>query len=69
MAAEGLGVVLDADSGGLGGAQGVDAEQERQRAVVDGDGLGDLEEPDQFEPVESLGGGFCASRLTFGSLA
>ena len=37
-------------------AQGlaVDAEQVRQRAVVHGDGLGDLEESDQLEPVKSL---------------
>jgi hypothetical protein len=34
-----------------GGAQRVDAEQERERTVMDGDGLGDLEEPDQLEPV------------------
>lgn len=27
----------------------------RQHAVMDGDGLGDLQESDQFQPVESLG--------------
>ena len=57
VAAQGLGVVLDPDRGGLGGAQGVDAEQVGQGAVVDGDGLGDLEEPDQLEPVQALGAG------------
>ena len=63
MAAQGLGVVLDPDRGGLGGAQRVDAEQVGQGAVVDGDGLGDLEEPDQLEPVQALGAGLVAVDL------
>jgi hypothetical protein len=47
-------VVLDPDRGGLGGTQGVDAEQVRQRAAVHADGLGHLEISDQFEPVQTL---------------
>jgi hypothetical protein len=43
--AQGVGVVLDPHGGGLGGTQGVDPEQKRQGAVVDGDALGDLQEP------------------------
>ena len=31
--------------------------------MVDGDGLGDLEEPDQLEPVETLGPGLVAMNL------
>ena len=54
MPAQCLGVVLDPDRGGLGGAQRVDAEQVRQGVVVDADPLGDLEEPDQLEPVQTL---------------
>jgi hypothetical protein len=42
MPSQGVGVVLDPHRCGFGGAQGVDAEQVRQGAVVDGDGLGDL---------------------------
>ena len=57
VAALSLLVVLDPDGGGFGGAQGVDSEEERQGAVVHGEGLGDLEEPGQFEPVEALGAG------------
>jgi hypothetical protein len=57
MAAQGVLVVLDPDRGGLGGAQGVAAQQVGQGTVVDGDGLGDLEEPDQLEPVQTLGAG------------
>ena len=53
MAAHGLGVVLDPYRR-LGSAQGVDAEQVGECAVVDGDGLGDLQEPDQLEPVQAL---------------
>jgi hypothetical protein len=53
--AQRVGVVLDPYRGGLGGAQGIDAEQEREAAVVHGDRLGNLEEPDQLEPVKSLG--------------
>jgi hypothetical protein len=55
VAAQRLGVVLDPDRRGLGGAQGVDAEQERERTVVDGEGLGDLEKTDQLKPVQALG--------------
>ncbi|MEJ7742824.1 MAG: hypothetical protein WKF73_09900 [Nocardioidaceae bacterium] len=55
--AQRLGVVLDPNRSGFGGAQRVDAEQVRQGAVVNGDGLGDLEEPDQLEPVQPLGAG------------
>ncbi len=51
VASQGLGVILDPDRSRLRRAQGVDAEQVGQGAVVDGDGLGDLEEPDQLEPV------------------
>ncbi len=50
-------VVLDPHRCGFGGAQRVDAEQERQGAVVHADGLRDLEEPDQLEPVQALGAG------------
>ena len=49
--AESLLVVLDPHGGCLRGTQGVDAEQVRESAVVHGQGLGDLEEPDQLEPV------------------
>ena len=42
-------------------------EQERQRAVMDGQGLSDLEEPDQLEPVQALGAGLVA--VDFGSRA
>ena len=41
VSAQGLAVVLDPHGGGFGCAQGVDAEQVRQGAVVHGDGLGD----------------------------
>ncbi len=60
MAAEGVGVVLDPHRGRFGGSECVDAQQVREGAVVDGDGLGDLQEPDQFEPVQSLGAGLVA---------
>ena len=55
MAAQGLVIVLDPDGCGFGGSQGVDAQKVGQGAVVDGDGLGDLEEPDQLESVQALG--------------
>ena len=55
VSAERLAVVLDPHRRGFGGAQGVDAEQVGQGAVVHGDGLGDLEEPDQLEAVQALG--------------
>jgi hypothetical protein len=48
---EGLPIVLDPDGGGFGSAQGVDAEEVGQRAVVHRDRLRDLEEADQLEPV------------------
>ena len=38
-------------------------EQVGQGAVVDGDGLGDLEEPDQLEPVQALGAGLVGMDL------
>ena len=51
VSAQGVGVVLDLYCGCFGGAQGVDAQQVCEGAVVDGQGLGDLQEPDQLEPV------------------
>jgi hypothetical protein len=60
VAAQGLGVVLDPDRGGFGGAQGVDAEQVGQGTVVDADGRGDLEESDQLETVQALDAGLVA---------
>ena len=57
MAPQGVGVVLDPHRGRFEGAQGVDTQQIREGAVVDGQGLGDLEEPDQLEPVQALGAG------------
>jgi hypothetical protein len=54
VSAERLAVVLDPHRRGFGGAQGVDAEHVGQGAVVHGDGLGDLEEPDQLEAVQAL---------------
>ena len=63
MPAQRLRVVLDSHRSGLGGPQGVDAEQVRQCAVVDGDGLGDLQEPDQLQPVQTLGAGLVALDL------
>jgi len=48
VSAQGVGGVLDPGRRGFGDTQGVDAEQVGQGAVVDGEGLGDLEEPDQF---------------------
>jgi hypothetical protein len=52
---QGVGVFLDPDRGSLTGAQSVDAQEVGERAVVRGDGLGDLEERDQLKPVQSLG--------------
>jgi hypothetical protein len=60
MASEGLGVVLDPHGCGFGGSEGVDGEQVGQGPVVNGEGLSDLEEPDEFEPVHSLGPGLVA---------
>ncbi len=50
-------VVLDAYRSSLGCAECADAQQVRQGAVVDGDRLGDLEEPDELELVQPLGAG------------
>ena len=63
VTAQRLPVILDPHSRRFGGAQGVDAEQVRQRAVVDADGLGDLQEPDQLKPVQALGAGLVALHL------
>ena len=63
VAGQGLGVVLDSHGGGLGGTEGVDAEQVSQRAAVDADGLSDLEEPDQLQAVQALGAGLVAIDL------
>jgi len=63
VAAQGVGVVLDPYRCRLRCAQGVDAQQIREGAVVDADGLGYLEEPDQLEPVQSLGAGLVAMHL------
>jgi len=49
--AESLLVILDSHSRRLGRTEGVDAEQVGQRAVVHGQGLGNLEKPDQLEPA------------------
>jgi hypothetical protein len=63
VTAQGVGVVLDPYRCRFGGAQGVDAEQVGQGAVVDADGLGDLKEPDQLQPVQSLSAGLVAMDL------
>jgi hypothetical protein len=63
VAPEGFGVVLDPHGGGFGCSEGVDAEQVSQGSVVNGEGLSDLEEPDEFESVESLGSGLVAVDL------
>ncbi len=55
MPAERLLVVPGAHRGRLGCAESVIAEEVGQGAVVDGDGLGDLEEPDQLKPVQPMG--------------
>lgn len=57
VTAQGVGVVLDAYCGCFGGAQGVDAEKKRERPVMNREGLGDLEETDELDPVKSLGTG------------
>lgn len=51
VAAHRLGVVLDPDSSGRRRSQGIDAEQVGQSAVMHGQGLGNLKEADQLEPV------------------
>ena len=53
--AQEVGVVPDAHRSRLRGSQGVDPEQVGQCAVVDSDGLGDLQKPDQFQSVQTLG--------------
>ena len=63
MAAQGLGVVLDPDRGCLRRPEGVDAEEVGQGAVVDGDGLRDLQEAGQLESVQTLGSGLVAVHL------
>lgn len=63
MATQCLGVVLNANGGCFGGTEGVDAEQEGQRAVVDRQDLGDLAEADQLESVQALGAGLVAVHL------
>lgn len=54
MSAKSFVIVLDPHRGCLGCAEGVDAEQERQRAMMNGERLGDLEEADELEAVQSL---------------
>src|SRR5674476_1238181 len=54
---------LTVQHGALAYLLGINALQIREGAVLDGQGLGDLEEPDQFEPVQSLGAGLVAVDL------
>ncbi len=57
VAAHRVGVVLDPHPGSFRGAQRVDAQQEGQGAVVHGEGLGDLQEPELVildEPMSGL---------------
>jgi len=61
VSAQGVGVVLDPHGCRLGRAPRVDADQVGECAVVDADGLGDLQEPDQLKPVQSLGAGLIGS--------
>ncbi|WP_041307246.1 hypothetical protein [Intrasporangium calvum] len=58
--AQRVGVVLDPDRRRFGRSENVDAKQVGQGAVVHGDGLGDLQEPDQLEPVQALDAGLVA---------
>ena len=67
IAAQGVGVVLDPHSCRLAGPQRIDPQQVRQGTVIDGEGLGDLQEPDELQPVQSLGAGLVA--VIFGSRA
>ena len=53
-------VVLDPHGSSLRGPQGVDPKQVGQRTVMDCDVLRDLQEPDQFQTVQSLGTGLVA---------
>ena len=50
-----VGEVLDPDGRRFGGAKRVDAEQERQHAMVHGESLGDFQEPNELKPVDTLG--------------
>jgi hypothetical protein len=63
VASEGLGVVLDPHGCGFGRSKRVDAEQVGQGPVVNSEDLSDLEEPDEFEPVQSLCSGLVAVDL------
>jgi hypothetical protein len=63
VAAECFAVVLDAHGRCFGGPECVDAQQVGERSVVDADGLGGLEESDQFEPIKALGAGLVAMDL------
>ena len=54
MATQGLVIVLDPDGRCFGRTQRVDAQEVGQGAVMDGDRLSDLEEPDQLEPIQAL---------------
>jgi len=58
-----LGVVLDPHGRCFVRAESVDAEQIGESPVVDADGLGDFEEPDQREPVQPLGAGLVGMDL------
>lgn len=62
VAAQGVGVVLDPHRRSLQ-PRGALMQQVSQGAVVDSDGLGDLEEPDQLEAVKPLGEGLVAVDL------
>lgn len=48
---------------GLRRPKRVDPEQIGQGAVVDADGRGDLEKPDQLETIQSMGAGLVAVNL------
>jgi hypothetical protein len=63
VAAQGLGVVLDPYRRGLRRPKRVDPEEVGQGAVVDADGRGDLEKPDQLVTIQSLGAGLVAVNL------
>lgn len=63
VASEGFCVVLDPHGCGFGCSEGLDAEQVGQGPVVNGEGLGDLEESDELESVKSLGARFVAVNL------
>jgi hypothetical protein len=63
IAAQCVGVVLDAHGRGLGGSERVDTVQVGQGPVVHADGPRDLKEADQLESVQALGAGLVAVRL------